>query len=116
MMAAAGTRGPKDESGKTNRILCTTMGSSTDLQSEGLRRLVVNAVYWGLGLDVPAKADVALVDEYHPTMYGFKGYRRGTRPDDYALGKATPAGSPAPPPPEKKPESPRPAPRPATEP
>src|SRR5205085_1357307 len=62
----------------------------------------------GLGLDVPAKADVALIDEYKPTMYGFKGHRRGTKPDDYALGKATPAGSPAPPP-EKKPESPRPA-------
>ena len=36
------------------------MGSATDLENEGLRRLIVNGVYWGLGMDVPAKADVAL--------------------------------------------------------
>jgi hypothetical protein len=69
------------------------MGAATDLQNEGLRRLVVNAVYWGLGLDVPAKADVAYVDDYKPTMYGFKGYRRGLKPEDHALGKVLPAGT-----------------------
>jgi hypothetical protein len=87
MMPVAWTRINKTASGKENKIFCTTMGAATDLQSEGLRRLIVNAVYWGLGLDVPAKADVAYVDDYHPTMYGFKGYRRGIEPADHALGK-----------------------------
>ena len=45
-----------------------------------MRRLVVNGVYWGLGLDVPAKADVAVVDPYQPLMYGFKAYRIGLKP------------------------------------
>ena len=53
------------------------MGAATDLQNEGLRRMVVNAVYWGLGMEVPAKANVDYVDEYKPTMYGFGGYRYG---------------------------------------
>jgi hypothetical protein len=87
MMPVAWTRINKTASGKENKIFCTTMGAATDLQSEGLRRLVVNAVYWGLGLDAPEKADVAYVDDYHPTMYGFKGYRRGIKPADHALGK-----------------------------
>ena len=90
MMAVAWTRLYRNEAGKTNRIFCTTMGAATDLASEGLRRLVVNAVYWGLGLDVPAKADVTVVDGYHPTMYGFNGFQRGMRPADFALGNPIP--------------------------
>lgn len=88
MMPIAWTRLFANEAGTTNRILCTTMGAATDLVNEGLRRLVVNGVYWGLGLEVPARADVALVDGYEPTMYGFGGYRRGMRPADHALGRA----------------------------
>src|SRR5262249_6113545 len=76
----------KNEAGRTNKILCTTMGAATDLLNEGLRRLLVNSVYWGVGLDVPAKADVALVGDYQPTMYGFDGYVKGVKPDDLIRG------------------------------
>ena len=72
----------KQESGKVNKIVTTTMGSSTDLANEGLRRLVVNGVFWGLGLDVPVKADVAIVGEFAPTMYGFGSYKKGVKPAD----------------------------------
>ena len=44
--------------GKGNKVLCTTMGAATDLENEGLRRLLVNAAYLFTGLEVPAKADV----------------------------------------------------------
>src|SRR5438477_1754380 len=60
MMPAAWTRLYTNEAGHTNRIFCTTTGAATDLENEGLRQLIVNAVYWGLNLDVPAKADVTL--------------------------------------------------------
>jgi len=97
MMPVVWTRQLKNQAGHENRLLCTTMGAATDLQNEGLRRLIVNAVYWGVGLDVPAKADVAFVDPYKPTMYGFDGHRRGLTPADHALGKVLPAGTgPAP--------------------
>ena len=88
MMPVALTRVVKIDAGTDNKIFCTTMGAATDLQSEGLRRLVVNAVYWGLGLDVPASADVRYVDEFRPTMYGFKWFKKGIRPSDLAIGKA----------------------------
>jgi hypothetical protein len=92
MMPVVWTRLHKNESGKENKILCTTLGAATDLQNESLRRLIVNSVYWGIGLEVPAKADVNYMDDYKPTMYGFKGSRKGLKPSDHALGKVLPAG------------------------
>jgi hypothetical protein len=76
------TREWKAPSGKTVKVLTTTMGAATDLANEGLRRLIVNGVYWELGLDVPAKADVTLVGDYQPTMYGFNGGKKGVKPAD----------------------------------
>ena len=92
MMPVAWVRENKTAAGTTNRVFCTTMGAATDLESEGLRRLVVNAVYWGFKLDVPAKADVNFVDPYKPTPYSFKGYRKGITPADHSLGMELPKG------------------------
>ncbi len=92
-MAIAWTRVHKNEAGKENRIFCTTMGAATDLQNEELRRLVVNAVYWGLALPVPKKAPVDYVDDYKPTKYGFGEFRPGLTAADHALGKVLPAGT-----------------------
>jgi hypothetical protein len=89
-MPVVWTRLHKNEGGTTNRILTTTLGSATDLENEGIRRLVVNGVFWGLGLDVPARADVAFVDEYRPSFYGFDGFRKGLRASDFAIGKKVP--------------------------
>jgi hypothetical protein len=94
-MPVAWTRLYKNDAGTTNRILATTMGSATDLENEELRRLVVNGVYWGLGLDVPAKANVTYVDEYKPSFYGFDGFRKGLHASDFELGKKVP-GEPLP--------------------
>ena len=47
-MPIAWTRNYKWPSGKTSKIFCSTMGAATDLQSEGLRRLVVNAIFLSL--------------------------------------------------------------------
>lgn len=91
--------------GKTKgNSFCTTAGASVDFVSEGLRRVVVNAAYHLTGLQVPAKADVAFVDPFYPSFYGFiKDQKRwpsaDLQADDYGLGKsphqADPAGSPA---------------------
>lgn len=74
-------------SGKASRVFCTTMGASVDLQSEGLRRLLVNGCYWGVGLEekIPAKSNVDLVGEYKPRFYGFGGAKKGVRPSDHKL-------------------------------
>lgn len=90
MMPIAWTRTVTSSSGKTNAILCTTMGDAVDLESEGLRRLIVNGVYQGLSLPVPAKADVTYVDPYQPGFYSGGGFRKGMRP------KTSPSASPCP--------------------
>jgi len=75
------------ESGKASRIFTTTMGSSQDLLSEGLRRLLVNAAYWGVGMEdqIPARSNVVIVGDYKPTPFGFSKHTRGLKPADHAL-------------------------------
>ena len=97
MMPIAWTREYKNEAGNTNKILCTTTGAATDLLNESLRRLVVNAVFWGAGLEIPKSADVTFVDEYKPSFFGFKGYRKGLKPADLDLGKVMPGEALQPP-------------------
>lgn len=85
MMAVAWTRELENDAGKVNKVFTTTMGAATDLQSEGTRRLVVNSVFWGLGMEVPAKANVDYIGNYQPSMYSFKGYKKGVKPGDHKL-------------------------------
>jgi glucose/arabinose dehydrogenase/azurin len=95
MQPVVWTRLYKNEAGKTNKILCTTMGAATDLLNEGLRRLIVNGVYWGAGLDVPQKADVTVVGDYRPTMYGFDGFVKGVKAADLeGSGDSAPGAAP----------------------
>ncbi len=84
MMPVAWIRNYTGETGHASRIFCTTMGASVDLKNEDLRRLLVNACYWGLKMEdrIPAKSNVAIVGEYHPTFFGFNGYKRGVKPED----------------------------------
>jgi hypothetical protein len=84
MMPVAWTKSFRTESGKTARVFTTTMGASQDLQSEGLRRLLVNACYWAIGLEdkIPAKANVDLVGTYTPLPFGFGKFKKGVRPED----------------------------------
>ncbi len=59
------------------------MGAATDLESPGVRRMLVNAVYWTLGLEdkIPAESDVSLVGEYKPRRFGFNGAAKGVKPE-----------------------------------
>lgn len=87
MMPVAWRREVPNSAGKTNRVVCTTMGSATDLLNEDLRRLVVNGVFWGLALPVPAKADVAPVGKYEPNAYDFNGFKKGLKASDFEPAK-----------------------------
>ena len=71
--------------GKTSRILGTTIGAASDLRSEDLRRLFVNAAFDLTGLPVPAKADVAPIGEFNPSMFGFKTYKKGVKVTEHVL-------------------------------
>lgn len=87
MVPIAWTRSYTGAGGKAARVFTTTMGSSTDFESEGLRRLLVNAVYWGLGMEdsIPERSDARVVGEYEPTDFGFGSHAVGVMPSVHAL-------------------------------
>lgn len=67
---------------KTGRVFTTTMGAASDLSNEGVRRMLVNAVYWSVGIEkkIGKGTRVDLVGDYKPTFFGFSKYQRGLRP------------------------------------
>ena len=88
MMPVAWTKTYQVPGGKKGRVMTTTMGAAIDLESEGLRRLIVNACYWCVGAEdsIPRNgAQVDIVGEFKPSFYGFNGYRKGLKPSDYAM-------------------------------
>ena len=87
LVPVAWTKTYKGESGKVARVFTTTMGHAGDLKSEGFRRLLVNATYWGLGMEdrIPARAKVDLVGTYDPTPIGAGKHKRGVKPSDHKM-------------------------------
>ena len=90
MMPVAWTKSYRVPGGQTGRAFASTIGASTDLASEGTRRLLVNAVYWCLGMEdeIPAGGTrVDLVGPYPFTRFEFRDDEywrgRGMKPADY---------------------------------
>ena len=59
--------------GKTARVFQSTMGSGTDLRNPGLRRLIINAAYWCMGMEaaITPTGSVEFVGKYEPLESGF---------------------------------------------
>jgi hypothetical protein len=75
MMPIAWTKSYQIPGGKPGRSFTSTIGASTDLLNDATRRLLVNAVYWSLGIEnqIPASGtNVELVGKYEPTKFGFR--------------------------------------------
>ena len=100
MMPLAWLREYTAPDGKTKgRAFCTTLGASVDFEDTGLRRMVVNASLFLLGIPVPEEVDVSYVDPFEASSFGFikdkeffKG--RNLKPGDFALGKSAATGLP----------------------
>lgn len=71
MMPIAWTKSYQLPGGQAGKSFSSTIGSSTDLLAEGTRRMMVNAVFWCLGLDVPQTANVDLIGTFEPSGYTF---------------------------------------------
>ena len=84
MMPVAWVKSYTGARGKRARVFTTTMGAAQDLESEGLRRLIVNACFWALGLEdrIPSRTKVDLVGEYKPLPFKFGGFAKGLKPSD----------------------------------
>jgi hypothetical protein len=83
MMPVAWVREYSVKEGAKGRAFCTTMGGAMsggrDWDNAGLRRLLVNAAYWCVGMEekIDGKADVEPVGE--------NGFKRGVRPSEVKL-------------------------------
>jgi type 1 glutamine amidotransferase len=86
MMPIAWTKTYTSKADKTGRVFTTTMGAAQDFASEGLRRLLVNASYWAVGLEdkIPAKSNVDIVGAYDPHPFGNNRFTKGVRPENLA--------------------------------
>lgn len=87
MMPIAWVKTYTGESGQTSKVFTTTMGSSQDLENVGFRRLLVNAVYWTLGMEDQIRADssVEIVGDFEASPFKFGGFRKGVKPADLRL-------------------------------
>ena len=78
----------KRDSGAISRVVMSTIGAAQDMESEDLRRLYVNGIFWAVGResDIPAKADVRYVDgEWKASPFGGGKFRPGLKPGDFAV-------------------------------
>ena len=94
MMPVAWTRTYRGASGRSARVFTTTMGAAQDFAFEGTRRMLVNAVYWSLGMEkrIPAKSAIDFVGEFKPSPFKFRTldeWKPGRTPADLQ----SPAGS-----------------------
>lgn len=71
LMPVAWTMNYQLPEGQPGMSFTSTIGSSTDVVNEGVRRLLVNSVFYMLDMDVPEEADVAFVGDYSPSAYSF---------------------------------------------
>ncbi|MCC6697142.1 MAG: ThuA domain-containing protein [Candidatus Hydrogenedentes bacterium] len=75
MMPVAWTKSYQVPGGTPGKVFTTTTGASTDLVNPGVRRLLINAVYWSLGMEAQMPAQGAMIDlvgEYSPTRFEFR--------------------------------------------
>ena len=71
MMPIAWTKPYQLPEGNEGLAFTSTIGSSTDMENEGVRRLFVNAAYYMLDMEVPEMANVTLVGSFETTAYNF---------------------------------------------
>jgi len=74
--------GNKGNAVPPSRILHFTMGSAEDFANEGVRRVVINGLYWGLHMEDQIKPDmnVDTVGQFKPMVDGFDYEKLGVRP------------------------------------
>ncbi len=85
-MASEWTRTYKGGSGKEGRAFTSLYGASEDILNPGYRRMLVNAIYWSIGLEnqIKAGSDIAFVGPYEPNTFKNRGEAKGVKPAMYS--------------------------------
>jgi type 1 glutamine amidotransferase len=87
MMPIAWVKSYEVVPGKKGRAFTSTIGAAQDFQSEGVRRLLVNASYWAVGLEdrIPPRSVVDVVGTFDAHPFGNDRFTKGVRPSDWAM-------------------------------
>lgn len=80
------TRHYTGKSGEKARVFHSTQGASEDILDENYRRLLVNGIFWAVGLEDAIQPDleIGFVGPYQPTTFSFDGCVPGVKPSDLA--------------------------------
>lgn len=83
-MPSTWTREYQAKSGKKARVFHSTQGASQDILDPDYRRLIINGVFWSLGLEAEIKPDnrIDFVGGYHPSNFKMSGHLKGVKPGD----------------------------------
>ena len=75
-------------SGKQGRAFTSTIAGGQDFECEAVRRLFVNACYWGLGMEnkIAEKSNVDFVGEYKGLPFKNNGFTPSVKPSSLATG------------------------------
>ena len=78
--------------GLSTKIFHFTMGSAKDFENAGVRRLTVNAVFWGLEMvdEISPESSVEIVGQYNPLKSGFNYEKLGVEPHKPIFYKSSP--------------------------
>ncbi len=84
-MASEWTRTYTGKNGKKGRVFTSLYGASEDILNDGYRRLIINGIYWSVGLEDQIKADsnIAFVGPYKPNTFSGRGEAKGVKPAAY---------------------------------
>ncbi|NQV32039.1 MAG: ThuA domain-containing protein [Phycisphaeraceae bacterium] len=88
IMPMVWTREIKRDLKQVSRVVMSTIGAAQDMESEDLRRLYVNCMYWALGLEsaIPEKANVSYVGgDWTASQFGGGTFKKGLMPKDFAI-------------------------------
>lgn len=90
-MASEWTRTYVGNDGQTGRVFTSLYGASEDILNPGYRRMIINGIYWSVGMenDIQADSDISFIGPYEPNTFGQRREAKGVRPFDYE-GLATP--------------------------
>ncbi|MEM7699012.1 MAG: PVC-type heme-binding CxxCH protein, partial [Verrucomicrobiota bacterium] len=84
--ASEWTRTYVGKDGATGRVFTSLYGASLDIVNPGYRRLLINGIYWSIGLEdlIKPNLPIELVGDFHPTIFKNGGHVKGIKPSDYA--------------------------------
>ncbi|GAA4458806.1 ThuA domain-containing protein [Novipirellula rosea] len=85
-MPSEWTRTYRSESGETGRVFTSLYGTPEDLTNDGYRRLIVNGIFWAIGLEdaITPDLNIDIVGPFHPNTFGNQTNARGIKPEAYA--------------------------------